>query len=587
MPKIPSYEGLQVQQTAAPVPKISTEIPSIEAFGGGKSLQALDTLDKVILQAKKEADETFVRDAENKVRTLRNKYLFDEKDGFLNKTTKSLDKNDPDNIFIQSEKYTNDFEKEIENIQKNLSEEQKALLQNSILDVRNNFNESITKHLNNETEIFRKATLATNIDVLKEEAINNSHDPIEINKSLEIAQARLDELAQIDSKLAGSLDVKKKELVSDVYESIFKKRAENFSRFGMLNETKQLYEQVKDKILSSSQLKIEKVLKTSGDMYEGSFFGTSLFNDYQSGKINQEEALSKILKIQDKEKRDFARDTFTQNVRDFNRAKKEDESLNFDRAFNLIIESDGSLEIFQKYSSLFASLPASQYKTLYDLSNSLRLEKFQPKVSSAEVIGQLNLMDADELREKLKDPSIRKELSKQDYTEYLTKLNTGNNSKQFKMTKALKDSLVSNYRQAGLTTPSPTKGGETNRLRHVQFNEFFKKANERLSEIKNPTQEDADKIAKDLLKKYRFEESKESEWFPDKIDVFEFEGFSEEKYQQIAKEVDIEEIDPKSLKQLKEAYKKANGIDYDKSQKKDKRKILYELHFQFLKGKGA
>ena len=30
MPKIPSYEGLQVQQAAAPVPKISTEIPSIE-----------------------------------------------------------------------------------------------------------------------------------------------------------------------------------------------------------------------------------------------------------------------------------------------------------------------------------------------------------------------------------------------------------------------------------------------------------------------------------------------------------------------------------------------------------------------------
>ena len=113
MPKIPSYEGLQVQQTAAPVPKISTEIPSIEAFGGGKSLQALDTLDKVILQAKKEADETFVKEAQNKATILRNKLLFDETDGILNKSGKD--------VFNASNEYNDKFDKEIENIQKTLS----------------------------------------------------------------------------------------------------------------------------------------------------------------------------------------------------------------------------------------------------------------------------------------------------------------------------------------------------------------------------------------------------------------------------------------------------------------------------------
>ena len=294
MPKIPSYEGLQVQQTTAPVPKISTEIPSIEAFGGGKSLQALDSLEKVILQAKKEADETFVKDAENKVRVLRNKYLFDEKDGFLNKTAKSLDKNDPDNIFMQSEKYTSDFEKGIEDIQRNLSSDQRSALQNSIFDVRNNFNESIAKHVTTEREAFTKSSLLSSIDLHREDALNNSHDPVAVKQSVELQLKDLENLAQYDSKVQGQLDLLKLEASSKTYKNVLLKRIDNFSTFGGVDKAKELFDSVKSQMTANDKADIEEKLKKGIEDHASLITSDKIFNQFKEDPNSAYEEASKI-----------------------------------------------------------------------------------------------------------------------------------------------------------------------------------------------------------------------------------------------------------------------------------------------------
>jgi hypothetical protein len=529
MPKIPSYEGLQVQEAPTPTPKISTDIPSIEAFGGGKSLQAFDTLDKILLQAKKEADETFVKEAQNKATILRNQLLFDEKDGILNKSGKD--------VFNASNDYNDRFDKEIQNIEKDLSEEQKAAFQNSLLDIKEKFRIEVERHVSTEREAFNKATFQTSIKLNREDAINNSFDELAIKKSIEQQHADLDKLAQYDAKTQGSLDLLKLEASSDTYKNVLLKRIDNFSEFGGVEETKKLFNSIQDQMTEDDKASIRNHLEKASSKHEGLIASDKIFEKY---KFNQAKAFDELRKIKDDDTRLAARQYLGQAFNDLEGAQRADRENTFRFVYNKLDEAKGDIKILDKYASSIRNLNPSDQQALVKYAEAVRNDNLKNQVTDPRVFNELEKMTPDELKKvDLLEPKVFNNLSKSHF-EYFTKKQTGGlTGKEFKLSQQTLKAIDSIYAEAGLKIPK--KNDSPSRIE--KYNSYNEQIKQQVMQSGDNSEANVINIARNLVKK-------------EVLNQRPF--FSREEYRFYAKpeDVDLTDIKPEILRDITNSLNK-------------------------------
>jgi len=527
MPKIPSYEGLQVQQTAAPVPKISTEIPSIEAFGGGKSLQALDTLDKVILQAKKEADETFVKEAQNKATILRNKLLFDETDGILNKSGKD--------VFNASNEYNDKFDKEIENIQKTLSEDQRSAFQNSILDIKEKFRTEVEKHVTNERQAFNVATFKTSIQLNREDALNNSFDPMLIEQSIQKQHEDLDKLAQYDAKTQGSLDLLKLQASSETYKNVFLKRIDSFSEFGGVEDTKALFNSVKDKMTEEDKASIQEHLQKQGAKHEGLIESDKIFEKY---KFNQQKAFDEVRKIKNDEVRLAATSFLKQAYNDFEGAQRADRENTFRFIYGKLKESRGDKTVLNKFSSAILNLNPSEQQFLNRYAEDIRNDNLKNQPGNPQTFYELEAMSPVDLKKvNLYEPKYMSNLNTKQFDYFLKKQTGGLTGKEFQLSQQSIKALNLIYQENKLNVP--VKGSSPENIsRYNLYNEEVKRQAMASGDLSEGNIRD---IARNLLKKEVL--NKIPIW--SNTEKFRFEAKPED--------VDVDDISPENRKIITDA----------------------------------
>lgn len=529
MPKIPSYEGLQVQQAAAPVPKISTEIPSIEAFGGGKSLQAFDTLEKVILQAKKEADETFVKEAQNKATVLRNKLLFDETDGILNKSGKD--------VFNASNDYNDKFDKEIENIQKTLSDDQRSAFQNSILDIKEKFRTEVEKHVTNERQAFNVATFKTSIQLNREDALNNSFDPMLIEQSIQKQHEDLDKLAQYDAKTQGSLDLLKIQASSETYKNVFLKRIDSFSEFGGVEDTKALFNSVKDKMTEEDKASIENHLQKQGAKHEGLIESDKIFEKY---KFNQQKAFDEVRKIKNDEVRLAATSFLKQAYNDFEGAQRADRENTFRFIYGKLKESRGDKTVIDKYSSAILNLNPSEQQFLNRHAEDIRNDNLKNQPGNPQTFYELEAMSPVNLKNiNLYEPKYIDNLNTKQFDYFLKKQTGGLTGKEFQLSQQSIKALDSIYQEAGLKLPSKGSNPET-WAKYNTYNEEVKRQAMAMSDL---SENNVRNIARNLVKKDVL--NKIPIWSD--TEKFRFEAKPED--------VDVEDISPENKQNINAALK--------------------------------
>lgn len=535
MPKIPSYEGLQVQEAPTPTPKISTDIPSIEAFGGGKSLQAFDTLDKILLQAKKEADETFVKEAQNKATILRNQLLFDEKDGILNKSGKD--------VFNASNDYNDRFDKEIQNIEKDLSEEQKAAFQSSLLDIKEKFRIEVEKHVSSEREAFNKATFQTSIKLNREDAINNSFDELAIKKSIEQQHADLDKLAQYDAKTQGSLDLLKLEASSDTYKNVLLKRIDNFSEFGGVEETKKLFNSIQDQMTEDDKASIRNHLEKASSKHEGLIASDKIFQKY---KFNQTKAFDELRKIKDDDTRLAARQYLGQAFNDLEGAQRADRENSFRFIYNKLDEAKGDIKVLDKYASSIRNLNPSDQQALVRYAEAVRNNNLKNQVTDPRLFTELEKMTPDELKKvDLLDPKVVNNLSKTDFDYFNKKKTGGLTGKEFKLSQQSLKALDSVYAEAGLKLPKKNSSPES----WARYNSYNEQVKQQVMQSGDMSETNVRNIARNLLKKEVL--NKKPFWFD--TEKFRFEAKPED--------IDIQDFDSETLNNLKRNLKNLPPTD--------------------------
>ena len=524
MPKIPSYEGLQVQQAAAPVPKISTEIPSIEAFGGGKSLQAFDTLEKVILQAKKEADETFVKEAQNKATVLRNKLLFDETDGILNKSGKD--------VFNASNDYNDKFDKEIKDIEGSLSEDQKSSFQNSILDIKEKFRTEVEKHVTNERQAYNVATFKTSIQLNREDALNNSFDSEFVKQSIQKQHEDLDKLSQYDAKTQGSLDLLKLQASSDTYKNVLLKRIDSFSEFGGVEDTNNLFNSVKDQMTEEDKVSIENHLQKQGAKHEGLIESDKIFEKY---KFNQQKAFDEVRKIKNDEVRLAARSFLNQSFSDLEGAQRADRENSFRFIYGKINESRGDLKIIDKYSSAIQNLNPSEQQSLYRHAEAVRNNTLKNQAGNPQTFYELEAMIPDDLKSvNLYEPKYINNLNTKQFDYFLKKQTGGLTGKEFQLSQQSTKALNSIYQEASLKLPSKGSNPDT-WARYNTYNEEVKRQAMASGDL---SENNVRNIARNLVKKEVL--NKKPLWFD--TEKFRFEAKPEQ--------IDIQDIGPEILKSI-------------------------------------
>lgn len=351
MPIVPRFNQ-QVQEQAAPGVRVQN-VANEESFGGGQSTQALgqafqqtaDLGTKIMLAEKKKADDTATQEAWNKMVQAKNRLLYDPENGAITRKGK--------NALGIPEEFGQQFDKEADDIEKNLSTSQRQMFSQMRMKERSEFDTGLQKHMGTEIKTYELETRKSTLKTAQDEAVLNMHDPDKVAQSLSMVKAAGMEIA--NSQGWGPEQTKEflDGEVSRTHASITARMLSN----GDDRAAKSYFEANRDSIGADDMAKLE------GALEEGSIRGESqrLSDTIARKHGSLGSAISEVKKIDDPKLRDATMERVKGEFALREAAKKDAEERDFLSLTNAI---EGGKKYADLDPNIIARMPLNQRNAL-------------------------------------------------------------------------------------------------------------------------------------------------------------------------------------------------------------------------------
>lgn len=173
MPSVPRYDSPKVNQAPVPNVRLSPEVP-LEAFGGGRSLavagatgqELINDVQQVVFNEKQKADDLVTQDAYAKLLGLKNRLIYDTKDGVMTRRGKDA--------FGAPDEFGTRFDEGAKEIEGGLfSDGQRQMFQKMKLKERVEFDGAVQRHVFQESERLQDDVFKSLSENLINDAVQN------------------------------------------------------------------------------------------------------------------------------------------------------------------------------------------------------------------------------------------------------------------------------------------------------------------------------------------------------------------------------------------------------------------------------
>lgn len=331
-----------VQQRALPNQRLTTDAPAA-AFGGGQPV--FDAAQKFIAQEQENADQLVTTEVFAKLKQAKNDLIFNPDTGLMNRKGKEA--------FGAPDEFLPQFDKNVEDITKDLSQRQQAKVQRLVMTERVDFDETLNKHMTRERITYDEESTKSGLMAAQDEAIKNYDNNDKIINSLDSQAA----LIQAQAKRNGLGDdwvrTQTAQLASKTHSGVISRQLAN----GEDLRATQYYNDNKAFFSGEDAIKIEKELEV------GSLRGSSqrLSDLIVSKSKSLSDALTEVKKIEDPKVRDATLERVKGEFSLKDAAKRDREESDFLSATN-ILEKGGSYDSIPP--AIIARMPLSQRSSL-------------------------------------------------------------------------------------------------------------------------------------------------------------------------------------------------------------------------------
>ena len=215
MPSVPVLQQGGVRESALPNVRVGAQT-NVDAFGGGgenvtRAAQGvLDVVDRI----RQQAEQTRIQEADNEAARIQNTMLYGDKDGNV---TGVKDIQGKDALGITT-KYSEEYKKSLADIEKNLaSPAQRAAFRQKAELRYNSFNEQLNKHEAAESDKYATSVFKTGIQIARDDAVTNHHDPSKIQLSLLKQKELIKAEGERQGLDAASIELQVKQLASKTH----------------------------------------------------------------------------------------------------------------------------------------------------------------------------------------------------------------------------------------------------------------------------------------------------------------------------------------------------------------------------------
>jgi hypothetical protein len=291
MPKVPIYEGNQVQSTGAPAVGFTAQTTP-DTYGPDflKPIeQAANKVNEIYQEQKRKADQIAVYEANAKLSEIENKLLYDQKDGALNKRGKdSFDL--PFGVNENYGKMSNEILNSLTN------DEQKMAFKRYQIERGAQIDRTVQRHVSGEILRYDNDVTTNFIKNEQDAAIKSYKDPSRVMLSLENQKKAIADFGQRNGLSKEEIDQKSSALVSATHKEIISRMITNDEDMAAMN----YYKTMKDQIKGSDLGDVEKLVEA------GSLRGSSqrFVDNVMKEGLDETKALEKARSISDPKLRD-------------------------------------------------------------------------------------------------------------------------------------------------------------------------------------------------------------------------------------------------------------------------------------------
>jgi len=257
MPQVPRYSGTQVREESVPGVRIEPTA-STEAFGGGQSLERLNTATrglndevvKLVAREKEAADDAASQEAYGRLVTLKNELIYNPETGALTRKGK--------NAFGVSDEYGQKYQKLAGEIESSLTNgNQKALFRRMAEKEALELNGTLERHTFVESQAFQENTYKSLVSTLQDDAIKNMDVPGKIDGNMNLITGATMDFARKRGMDATQTKALVTDTVSKTHSAVINRLLTN----GRDIEAKTYFDANKDAIVGTDITAVEKVLE--------------------------------------------------------------------------------------------------------------------------------------------------------------------------------------------------------------------------------------------------------------------------------------------------------------------------------------
>lgn len=294
MPKVPVYEGNQVQSQAAPSVGITAQT-SVENFGGGvaNALTALERPAARFVDAysenKRKADQLAVYEASAKLSEVENSLLYDPQNGALNKRGKdsfSL----PAAVQDSYVKMSNDVSNSLAN------DEQKAVFRRIQMERGAQVDRSVQKHVSGEILRYDNDVTTNFIKNEQDAAIKSYKDPVRVMMSIENQKQAIKDFGSRNGLSTEEIAQKESQLVSSTHKEIINRMLTNDEDIS----AQEYYQVIKEEVKGTDLADVEKAIEAGSLRGSSQRFVDGLLKE----GLSETQALARARAIKDPKLRD-------------------------------------------------------------------------------------------------------------------------------------------------------------------------------------------------------------------------------------------------------------------------------------------
>jgi len=346
---VPKFNQQQVQATAAPNVRIDGGATA-DSFGGGRAFQESQQISnglfnqsqKIFAEERAKADELLLTDFNTKVTQLKNKLIYDPKEGLM--TRKGQD------AFSAPDEYLGKFNTEVEEYKKSLSTQSQSQAANKIAQGHMvAFDGDIQRHVSRESQVYDEDTTKAALSAAHDDAVTNFHDPEKRQLALDAKAGTILRWAARSGLSDNDPIVQERmeEETSRTHAGIVDRMLSN----GDDLDAKKYFDENKSSFRGETAANLEKALEEGSIRGESQRQSLSIASKY--GSLNQ--ALADVDKIEDPKLQDETRRRVKERFGDRASAKRLNDDQNEARAYSLFSKGGRKLEAIP--TPLFSSLP--------------------------------------------------------------------------------------------------------------------------------------------------------------------------------------------------------------------------------------